>query len=149
MELQPYIAYYPSGKRRHEIWFTDGSQESRIKRTESGMNISRENGPAFTAWYENGNKAIEEWVVNGQYHRIGQPAKLQWYDNGQPKEEYWLENGQWRSHIEGPALVIYSKDGECLEKLWECNGEVDFPLVLIPDEIETITCRALYETNSK
>jgi len=38
-------------------------------------------------YYENGQKKseewIEEWVLNGKYHRVDGPAYQYWYKNGQ------------------------------------------------------------------
>ena len=52
----------------------------------------RENGPALTSWYENGNKKSEKWYQDGQRHRNhtgnnAGPSGISWDEDGKKWSE--------------------------------------------------------------
>jgi antitoxin component YwqK of YwqJK toxin-antitoxin module len=52
-------------------------------------------GPAYTEWYENGQKICEEYYIHGKRYRdpnLG-PAHTYWYSNGQKSYEDYYVNG--------------------------------------------------------
>jgi antitoxin component YwqK of YwqJK toxin-antitoxin module len=62
-------------------------------------------------WHENGKKKLEEWCLNGGYHRIDGPAYIEWYENGNKRVEEWILNG-YRHRIDGPAHTNWYKNGK-------------------------------------
>jgi antitoxin component YwqK of YwqJK toxin-antitoxin module len=52
--------------------------------------------PAYTAWYENGQKSCESYYVNNKYHRDPQlgPVYIGWHSNGQKYYEAYYVNGE-------------------------------------------------------
>jgi len=57
--------------------------------------LHRENGIAYKRWHQNGNKWVEEYCVNGKTHRENGIAFKRWYENGKISyEQYWLNGKQ-------------------------------------------------------
>ena len=77
-------------------------------------------------YYENGQKKseewIEEWVLNGKYHRVDGPAYQYWYKNGQKESEGWYLNNR-RHREDGPAFINWSINGQKRIELWYLNGK--------------------------
>lgn len=73
----------------------------------------RENGPAKTVYYPNGNIMSEEWYINNrpQYRGNYIPSTIQYYENGTVKVRQWFnENGTSYREI-GPHTINYYPNG--------------------------------------
>ena len=56
--------------------------------------LHRTDGPAYIVWYKNGQKASEEYHMNGQFHRTDGPAYIHWYQNGKKRSEQYYMNDE-------------------------------------------------------
>lgn len=51
-------------------------------------------GPAYTSYYSNGQKHIEEYIEDGELHRLNGPASRNWDMNGVLNKESFWERGR-------------------------------------------------------
>lgn len=72
---------------------------------------------------------LEEWMCDGDHHRVGGPAVRQWTvvngDRRLTREEWWQRGGLHRAH--GPAYQLWSVHGDyrrLLAEDWWVDGEV-------------------------
>lgn len=79
--------HHPNGQKASEYHYIVGEGGY------NSYNYHREDGPATQCWYENGQKWIEAYCINGLVHREDGPAFTEWDEYGQKKnEEYYLDN---------------------------------------------------------
>jgi len=70
---------------------------------------------AYTEWHTNGQKYIDQYLVNGKRHRkpLEGPAVTAWYATGQKDYEVYRVNGKrHRSPLKGPAVTVWYDDGQ-------------------------------------
>jgi antitoxin component YwqK of YwqJK toxin-antitoxin module len=72
-------------------------------------------------YYDNGRKKLEEWIVDGKYHREDGPAIIEWYDNGQKEFESWCLKGEYHRE-DGPAYQEWFYGQLSHKELW-LNGK--------------------------
>ena len=81
-------------------------------------NVQKENhrrkGRSYTRWFANGQKASEDYYVNGEIHNPKGPAYTSWWDNGQKWYEDYYINGE-HHNAEGPATTKWDSNGQ---KCW-------------------------------
>jgi hypothetical protein len=98
------------------------------------------------AFYENGNKECEVYLVDRKQHRpveLG-PAQTKWYYNGNKECEIYLVNRKQHRPIElGPALTHWGANGnkDC-EQYW-VNGKKHRPVEIGP------ACTQWYNNGNK
>ena len=74
------VTHYPNG------------QLKRIEVSNESGQLHNPNGPAYQAWYANGQERWREHWIDGQRHNPNGPTYQTWYENGQEGwREYWLE----------------------------------------------------------
>ena len=74
-------------------------------------------------YYKSGQIQLEEWYLNGKFHRVDGPAVIQYYKSGKKQQEFWRVNGI--SHrVDGPAYIYYNKSGKIEREYWYLNGNV-------------------------
>ena len=57
--------------------------------------LHREDGPAYTTWYGNGDIAFESYYINGILHRSDGPAHTQYNPNSiVVNQRYWFNGEQ-------------------------------------------------------
>jgi hypothetical protein len=82
----------------------------------------REDGPAYQWWFENGQKRIDQWWLNEYLHRKNGPAIQKWYKNGKKWSEEWWLNGKFHRE-DGPAYQHWSENGQKLSEKWSLNNK--------------------------
>jgi hypothetical protein len=82
----------------------------------------REDGPAYTAYYENGNIKYEDYYLNGKQHREDGPADIGYYENGNIKYEAYYLNGKIHKE-DGPAYIEFFKSGKISFEEYRLNGK--------------------------
>lgn len=88
-----------------------------VDRWYSGGKKHRDEGPAETLYYSNGNKKAEYWYRNGEQHREDGPAWIWYYENGNKQFERWFRHD--RHHRVGrPAMIEYYANGNIKEEDW-------------------------------
>ena len=94
------IEYRLKGKKHREDgpavtgWYEDGEKYCELYFINDKYH--REDGPAFQYWHENGTQATELYLINGIYHREDGPAKIFWYENGIKEEKnYFINNNEY------------------------------------------------------
>ena len=81
----------------------------------------RKDGPAEIWYYKNGQIETESWWMNNKHHRKDGPSYIWYYENGQVHSEFWcLNNKQHRK--DGPAEIWYYENGEINSGHWFYNG---------------------------
>ena len=91
---------YRNGKLRSVCYYKD----------ETKQKLHREDGPAITQYYENGNKKYDKYFIEGKLHREDGPAITQYYENGNKKyDKYFIEGKLHRE--DGPAIICYRENG--------------------------------------
>ena len=61
-------------------------------------------------YYSNGNKQVESYYENGEFHNLNGPARIWYYENGNKTYEvYWI-NGK-HHNLNGPAIIWYFENG--------------------------------------
>jgi len=74
-----------------------------------------------TTYYENGQKATEEYIVGGKYHRENGPAYAEWNINGQKScEGYYIHGLRHREN--GPAYTRWDINMRVSSELYYING---------------------------
>jgi len=90
----------------------------------SGLTWHREDGPAFTKYYKNGNIEHEVYYVKDKKHRIDGPAYIEYYDNGKVSyEEYWYNNKKHR--LDGPSDIGYDTYGNITNEVY-CINDIEY-----------------------
>jgi hypothetical protein len=83
----------------------------------------REDGSAYQVWNKDGQKKSEKWSLNGKKHREDGPAYQEWYENGQKWiEEWWLNSKKHRE--DGPSYRSWYKNGQKESEEWYLNGNL-------------------------
>ena len=77
--------------------------------------------PTITFW-PNGNKCLEDWFYNHNYHREDGPALICYNTTGELEEEYWFNTG-FSHRIDGPAYTLYNESGEIQAEHWYLYGK--------------------------
>lgn len=109
--VKPWIAYYLSGKISSKTWFHVNGKIKRViyyadvdsvnqKVSEMWFNkngiFDKENRPALTYWYRNGNKFYEKWFRNGDLYRDNcLPYYTEWHENGDKRYEHAKPVSLW------------------------------------------------------
>ena len=107
---KPTIGYYDNGQKKFEIYHNDN------------VKLHREDGPAITRWYNNGQMQTKEYYINGKLHRKDGPGYIYWFENGQIQtEEYYINNKFHREN--GPATIYYNENGQIKYEEYFINGE--------------------------
>jgi len=75
----------------------------------------------ITTYYENGQEAIEEYVVGDKYHRENGPACITWHSNGQKAHESYSINGNLHKE-DGPAYIEWYKNGRIIWEIYFIDG---------------------------
>ena len=55
--------------------------------------LNRDNGPAYTEFYESGFLKVEQWLRMGVVHRDDGPACVVYFEDGRIKSETWYKFG--------------------------------------------------------
>lgn len=120
--------------RGYNVWIKKGYiiiSHDGIRQTWRTPNgISRLMGPAFQEW-RNGIKTLEEWYLNGQFHRTDGPACQAWNPNGFKTKTQWYYQGQLH-RTNGPAQEL--RDDKRHSYSWYIEGRlhrVDGPAEII------------------
>ena len=102
-------------KRRYR---RDGQKSSEEYRANGVWH--REDGPAFTHWYENGQVRCEAYVINDKAHRADGPAYIEWDESGNMcVEEFWLHDK------EVTALDVFGDTPDYM--FWALKQRLDKP----------------------
>lgn len=72
-------------------------------------------------YYDNGQKASEQWLVDGALHHIDGPASQLWTKNGTNYEKIWFIDGK-QHRLYGPAYFRWNIDKQKYEEEWFVNG---------------------------
>jgi antitoxin component YwqK of YwqJK toxin-antitoxin module len=83
--------------------------------------LNREDGPANTEYYKNGNIEFELYSLNGKFHREDGPATVYYYENGSIFSKFYYLNGQINRE-DGPATIYYCETGGILSENYYLNG---------------------------
>lgn len=119
--------YYNENDEKHRDdgpaetrYFNNGNVEYEIY-YENGKR-HRDNGPAEIYYYSFGEICVELYFENGNQHRIGGPADISYYSNGDISFMIHFENNIcYRKY--GPAQISYHRNGKIEMKYYE-NGKV-------------------------
>ena len=84
--------------------------------------LHREDGPALELYYENGNKLYDAYYINGKQHRENGPARIQYYENGNIEFVTYFKHGICHRE-DGPAGIWYDEDGNEKRVEYYINGE--------------------------
>ena len=74
------------------FYWPDGSK--RLEQWLFNGELHRLNGPAFIKYYKSGNIQYESWHVNRKHHRADGPGYIEYYRSGQIALEHWYLNGK-------------------------------------------------------
>ena len=132
-DKKPVVSYWPDGKVKSELFYTDGKLDGLCKWYYSNGNPSMEatysnnvlNGPS-TRWYENGNLEEKSYYIDNKYDGVveeynvfGTLVKMSTYKNGVLNGLFyqWYDNG--KAFVEGEYLddmmhgtwIMYYQDG--------------------------------------
>jgi len=88
--MNPVLEYHEYDVLYSESWINDNKHRSVLH---------RENGPAFTSWFQNGELDIMAWWINGERHRVDGPAVITHQYDGKIQKCYWHLNG-FSMHID-------------------------------------------------
>ena len=88
---------------KHIKLYEQREPEHRVSRRSDGSveweawwlndNLHREDGPAYTQYWQDGSVELESWWLNGKRHREDGPAWIQYRQDGSVEEEqWWLED---------------------------------------------------------
>lgn len=86
-----------------------------------GFNLHKEDGPANTEWYKNGQLKVEEWYKYRFPHNEYAPARIWWYENGRKSKEEWWKNGKKHRSIFEPSVIEWYKNGKIKSEKWYVN----------------------------
>ena len=112
----PILKYWCNGQIKYEEW-------KYVSVASCSYIYHRLDGPAFTAWYYDGQVSIESWEINGVPTRIGGPAIIRWYRNGQREIEEWRGGAEYLyTRLTGPAITEWQYNGQVDHKQWYYNG---------------------------
>lgn len=105
-------AQVDGGKQATREFYPGGQLKSEKYLRYDGMNnvLHREDGPAETMYYENGQKECEKWYQNDRLHREEGPALITYLSDGQIEMEAWFRNGQTYRPEGGSAVVSHHDD---------------------------------------
>ena len=79
--------------------------------------------PSEVEWHENGQKELEVFYKNGNYHRDGdKPAEIHWYENGQKHAEWFYKNGNKHRDGDKPADIWWYRNGQKQAEWFFKNG---------------------------
>lgn len=95
--MEPLIGYYDNRNIKREIYHVDGEYH-------------REDGPAITQWYVDGEIMSEEYFINGKRHRDDGPAYISWTKDGLTTSEIYYYNGEYHRE-DGPAYNVWFSNG--------------------------------------
>lgn len=93
----------------------------------------REDGPAFSWYYDDNRPSSQEWYIHGIKHREDGPAEIKYYPNGELKSEAWLINGSLYRE-DGPASIEYFPDGTVAKEDWspaDTRLDADLPSITL------------------
>lgn len=91
---------------------------------ENGINYHREDGPAYTIYYNNGQVSEERYHIRGQIHREDGPAITHYNTAGRVTREEWYIDG--KLHREGgPARIVYDRDEQKIVKEYWIDGRLE------------------------
>ena len=103
-------------RKTQEYKLYDNGKVRRIYYMNKYGNYHNLYGPAYILYYENGNKYIEEYCINGKPHRKDGPAYIIYYENGNKRHEEYYINGK-RHRKDGSAYIEYYENGDkCREE---------------------------------
>lgn len=86
----------------------------------------REDGPAYTGYYLNGQIRYEEYRIEGHVHRENGPASIMYYDDGKYfSKEYRIDSNLHR--LDGPACIFYHLNGAVEVEIYYIKGTQYFP----------------------
>ena len=78
-------------------------------------------------YYKSGKIHLEEYLVNGIYHRLDGPACIWHYEDGQiQKECYYINRDIHR--LDGPAIIWYYEDGKIKEEYYHLHNNYLYKL---------------------
>jgi antitoxin component YwqK of YwqJK toxin-antitoxin module len=96
----------------------------------------REDGPATTSYYTNGNIMYESYHIDNKLHRIDGPAYISYYSDGSIKSECYRIN-DFIHRENGPAVINYNEDGYIQEQEYYIHGiRLDPFQILVLQSIE-------------
>lgn len=76
----------------HKVVYYSESEKIYFEEYLEDGQFHRLDGPAFISYYNNGQKAHEQYYKKDVPHRIGGPAHIWYYGNGQiESEEYYID----------------------------------------------------------
>ena len=88
-------------------------------------NVQKENhrrkGKSLTSWFENGQKWVEYYYLNGKLQNLEGPATTSWFENGQKDYEVYYVNGG-RHNTKGPAETRWCSNGQKASEAYYING---------------------------
>ncbi len=76
-------------------------------------------GPTISIYSDRG-LINEQWIINGELHRINGPAFVNVQPNGSVIEKYYEHNKLHRK--KGPAVIIYNVHDDPITQEWWTNG---------------------------
>ena len=104
--VSEYTELWENGKTKYTVFL------------DSARKIHKIGGPAITAWDQDGNKVLEEWVKHAKMQRSGsdKPTRTLWDSEGKVSHESWFNPGD-----EFPFTKEYSHGSA---KVWSHTYEI-------------------------
>lgn len=92
-------------------------------KNEEGL-LHREDGPAWSEYWPNGQLFFEYWLINGKYHRDGDlPAITVWHEDGTKYKESWLTKGEYHREGDLPVIRVWRPSGELRVEMYNSLGK--------------------------
>lgn len=125
MNTKPWREFWDDGSLRvgRSCW-PNGNMENEthfIKNSKYYKDFHREDGPAFTRWWKNGNLHTEDYYVDGVCHRTDGAAMNRYYESGKIRIQEYVVDG--KTHREaGPAIIWWNENGEIDNQVFYLNN---------------------------
>ena len=102
---------------KSEYYYENGNKY--IEEYRLNGELHNPNGIAYKNWYRNGNICTEAYILNDKYHRENGIALKRWYSNGNKwSESYWI-NGKYLTKEE----FENRNNSSCSGKVVEIDGK--------------------------
>ena len=105
MRIKRSISYRDNGTIRCEWWHKEGDE----------YYYNKEDGPAYTWYYDTGEKKHEEWWVADKLHKLDGPACINYNKDGTIDKEWYCINGEELSKEQWEDYIIKEAMKEALE----------------------------------
>lgn len=83
----------------------------------------REDGPAISAYRKSGKIKLENYFCEHKYHREDGPSLIRYHKNGKIKQEIWYTHDM-KGRKDNPSNIKYFKSGQIKQEIWYENNVV-------------------------